>query len=385
MNLGKLIHDLLERQPTVFVKNLGTFKRTHTSASFDAKRNVMLPPINFIEFEYQAEEGYDFTLHYQQANQLDKNDAEEKVQQAVSDLADVINRDGQASLDELGHLISYGYAYVFKPLDLSGFQYVPIQDPYLKVEEELEEVPTTPAEDTVEETIEEEIPEVIEEDTIPEEVMSNEVAEQTIEEPEIVETVQEETPISQVEEVEQSQEANQEEIVEEHEPKKSRGWIYAVITVLALTALGFLLYNLIIKKELDNVNSNLGALDTLEDVADTLSPFDVDSSALAPIDTLQADSIIQHEAIEEAPISESIVTDKYTIVIGTHKTLAQAEAEAAEYNRKGHRSVRALASNLAGNRKKVIWDTYPTKELRDSALRYVRKNIQAEAWGTELN
>ncbi|NGM90477.1 hypothetical protein G5B35_24570 [Parapusillimonas sp. SGNA-6] len=88
--------------------------------------------------------------------------------------------------------------------------------------------------------------------------------------------------------------------------------------------------------------------------------------------------------VVQVPVDTPAVQHKYTVVIGTHPTLAKAYEEAEAFNKDGHKSVRVITPNLAKNLKRVIWDTYATKEERDSALRYVRKHIKADAWGDKL-
>src|SRR5690606_11928788 len=127
MNLGKNVYNLLKRQPEVYVEGLGSFKRNHTPATYDEKRNVYLPPITYIDFDRTSQQGYDFIQYIQQLQLIDRKEAEESVASQVADLLSRVHADGQAKLDDLGHLVSYGDSYVFKALDLSGFQYEPVE------------------------------------------------------------------------------------------------------------------------------------------------------------------------------------------------------------------------------------------------------------------
>lgn len=355
MNLGRHINALLKKHEAVSVKGLGTFRRIHQSASYDAKRKMVLPPINFIEFDYDAEEGYDFVLYVQQVRQVERAQAEEWLAQQVADLTANIKRDGQVTLDELGYLVSYGHAYIFKPLDLSGFQYVPLEDPYYKPQEEIQpsELPL-PA---VKEEAEVNMVEDVESSNVDEAKKEN---------------LQEKK--------EETKGVNPSPLMEEtyEEPRKGKGLVYAIIAVLALISLGALYYYKAVFSKLEHVEEQILfddffiAEETNND-ADTLISLESDTTVENQIDTLVHTPSIEQDEQKEKEY-------KYAIVIGTHPKLEKAQEEAAEYNRKGYKSVRVLTPNLDKNLKKVIWDTYPTKELRDSALRYVQKNVKADAW-----
>jgi hypothetical protein len=373
MILGRQVHSLLKRHSSVFVLGLGTFRRIRTAASYDAKRNVVLPPLSYIEFEHDSQEGYDFALYVQQINQVEKLEAERIVQQEVDKLIDAIHTDGQATLDELGSLVSYGHSFIFKPLDLSGFQFVPIEDPYQKVME------------SIQEEVHEEIPNIA--PSVPVTEPSSHVEETVVSELIDAQTaIEEQTPIENASV--NSFQQHREEPLEyfEETQKRSNAVVYALIAIVALIAMGGIYYYSILSKKLDNVDQFLSAMDSTDFVEDTTS-YNVDSNAIATVDSsalVPSDSLAS--TVQQVPTAtvEEPVLHKYTIVVGTHPKYEQAEAEAAEYQKKGFKHVRALPSNLEKNRKKVIWDTYPTKEMRDSALRYVQKNVKADAWPAVL-
>lgn len=379
MNLGKQIHTLLKRQPSVYVKGLGTFRRNHQSASFDAKRNVYLPPMTFIEFENDSSDGFNFVAYVQQIHQIDRQQAEVEVDLAVNQLLDKMNQHGEAMLDSLGHLVSYGTYYVFKPLDLSGFQYSPIVDEVKKVDspEVIAPADIVPPEGQVDTA--EILDDTSEMDT-PEStaiVLKDEIIEEGIQDKESDSISL--PPLPVVEE-------NEPEVIpiKEHpaaayeaptEEKNNNSLIYIIVAVLSLITLGGLYYyNQIIEADKGNVQQPVTPI-----VRDTLPA--VDSNALA-IDTNQVvqDSLLSKDtAVTEVPIIQEVIK-KYTIIIGTHKSLADATRDAEAYHKKGHKSVKVLTPNLSKNNKRVVWDTYVTKEERDSALAYVRKNIKPDAW-----
>lgn len=363
MVLGRQINSLLKRHSAVFVKGLGTFRRIRTSASYDTKRKMVLPPLSYVEFEHEAQDGYDFTLYVQQSHQVEKTEAELIVQREIDKLIDSIHTNGQVILDEIGSLVTYGHSFIFKPLDLSGFQFVPIEDPYQKGEEQEADNLVAP--------VSNDNPQI-------ESAESNAVTETSAD---VEQTTLAAAPVQPFPQQEDTQEYYQEET-----PKRNNALVYALIAVVALVALGGIYYYSIISKKLENVDEFLSAIDSTDVAADTLS-YTVDSNAMVPLDSTGSpakDSLAGTSREITAPVVEEPALHKYAIVIGTHPKLEQAKAEAADYHKKGFQHVRALPSNLGKNRKKVIWDSYPTKELRDSALRYVQKNVKADAWPTVL-
>ena len=364
MNLGRQIHSLLKRHSAVFVKGLGTFKRIRTSASFDAKRNVVLPPLSYIEFEHEVDNGYDFTLYVQQSNQFDKSQAEAYLKQEVDRLIDLVHQDGQATLEELGQLVAYGHNFIFKPLDLSGFQFVPLNDPYFKGEGENVELPF--AIDNLAA------------------VGDNSPVHTSISPPIVNSNVASEASSTAAEFENRPVHTTASEYAAPSEPKRNNGLIYGIIAVLAIIILGGIYYYSILHRNLPNF-AQLNAIDSLEHEEDSVIRA-VDTAIIGALDTTQIAADDSLANLQEGVTTrvDPIVDHKYAIVIGTHPKFAQAEAEAAEYQRKGYKHVRALPSNLEKNLKKVIWDAYPTKELRDSALQYVQKNIIKGAWPTTL-
>lgn len=372
MNLGRQIHTLLKRQTSVYVNRLGVFKRVHTPATFDAKRHVFLPPITFIEFDSVATDGYDFITYVQQANQLERHDAALLVEQSVSAVLDKLNQSGQVDLDNLGQLISYGNSYVFKPLDLSGFNYTAVEDNFAtddstitkeEVSIEADQLTTVTDHSNVSESLNEEI--------------ANDATK--VDPP--VDTEPVHTPLAaETNTLEESKTTSDDELFPT-ERKSTSAYVYALVGIVAVVLLGGLYYYSTYMHESP-------VLTTKEQVIIPLDSIETDTlAAELPVDSTVIIQDSVHSATETQPEQEKIeeatpppVNHKYTIVIGTHRTLAQAYEEAEAFNKDGHKSVRVITPNLAKNLKRVVWDTYASKEERDSALRYVKKHIKTDAW-----
>lgn len=126
MNLGKNINSLLKRYAEVYVPGIGVFKRIHSPAQFDKQNNVFLPPISYVELDYSAQHGFNIVHYIQQQENLGLNQAQQILSETVDKLRADLGQFGQAKLDDLGLLISYGASLVFKPLDLSGFDFQPV-------------------------------------------------------------------------------------------------------------------------------------------------------------------------------------------------------------------------------------------------------------------
>ena len=371
MNIGRQIHSLLKKHHAVFVKGLGTFKRIHTPASYDEKRSVMLPPISFIEFDKDIQDGYDFTSYIQQVNQYGVLEAETELENWINKLTNEINQNGQASLDDLGYLVKYGNSFVFKAIDLSGFQYAPLDDPYFKTSNEISEVVP---------------PAITENEVIAESEESVEEAEnELVSDANETEEIKEEVIVDVNQHVSSPTHTFPPHRPYEYEERKSKSGVFVWIAIFALLVLGGLYYyNTYYMNNTNQIFEEFVEDTNLIDTVDTVPTLD--TTSLSPIDTTSIkDTLSTVSQPEVKPEVQENKDYKYTIIIGTHKNLAQAYDEAEAYNKDGHRTVRVLTPNLAKNLKRVVWDTYPTRELRDSALRYVRKHIKADAWGTELN
>ncbi|WP_164126339.1 hypothetical protein [Sphingobacterium luzhongxinii] len=371
MNLGRQIHTLLKRQTSVYLNRLGVFKRVHTPATFDAKRHVFLPPITFIEFDSVATDGYDFVTYVQQANQLDRHEAELLVEQSVATVLDKLNQSGQVSLDNLGQLISYGNSYVFKPLDLSGFNYTAVEDNFSaddsSIAKEDVAVETQPAT-------------AVTDDSKTSELLSEEISDDVVKsEPGVAlenmpDSVEAETNIL-------TESDAQNDLLPSNERKSTSAYVYALVGIIAVVLLGGLYYYSTYMQQGPVVETEEQVMVPLDStLTDTLvADLSVDSTLITQ-DSVASSSDLQPDQEKSEEITSPPVNHRYTIVIGTHRTLAQAYEEAEAFNKDGHKSVRVITPNLAKNLKRVVWDTYASKEERDSALLYVKKHIKTDAW-----
>ncbi len=351
MDLGKYIHQLLKHRNEVFVKGLGTFKRIHTSSVFDERKSVYLPPVTYLEFDAKSANGVDFIDYVQQSFQLGRQEAEALVEEQVIKLMEDIKDHGLGQLNHLGQFIKHGQSLVFKAEDLSGFQLQPVEGDKTP-EPEPELMPSTEPEAEVE---------------VPEE-------EPVIADPE-AEEVQVEEPVLQ-------EVAEPVELIEEPVRSSSNTVWYVIALLVALGIIGGLFYA--------NQNKETAAVPSTDSLAQEQPiVLPVDTAATLPTDSLtnSLDSLAQdtlaHVVEEKKPLIPA--NHHWQIVIGSHRTLAQAYEQAESFNKAGITSVRVVPSKLAHNLKKVIWDSYETKEQVDSALRYVQKHYMADAWPDKIN
>lgn len=358
MNLGKNVYNLLKRQPEVYVEGLGSFRRNHAPATYDEKRNVYLPPITYIDFDRSSNQGYDFIQYIQQLQRIDRSEAAQEIALQVEDLLRRVKEDGQVKLEDLGHLVSYGEGYVFKALDLSGFQYEPV-----------EAIAGQP------QPIKETDPETDDKSQLAE-------GEMTIvpEEP-----ILEDTPIE--EELEQPTTAEVLDPVEEEEEVKRSGSNTSWYVIIALVAVGIMVALYFVNRNqqmVAQIPTASGIVDSNRNDPDTATLSLIGDSTRIAADSLEQTQI--DTAQNQIQENEPLVPEHHTwqIVIGSHKTLAQAYEQAESYNKAGYSRVRVIPSNLARNRKKVIWDSYETKQEADSALRYVQKHHIKDAWPDKI-
>jgi len=437
------------------------FKRIHSPAQFDKQNNVFLPPISYVELDYSAQHGFNIVHYIQQQENLGLNQAQQILSETVDKLRADLGQFGQVKLDDLGLLISYGASLVFKPLDLSGFDFQPVtnlvapeietvvssleeapvveEDPVVeandKVEPAIESMPDTEDQD---ETIEvEEVKEEAETTQVTDPVadeLSQETAptnDRTGLEAEESSLAQKETeefePVdatviadSSVSVTPKEENTSKREIgaiasananstyapnIYEEEPRNSNAiwyWMTGII-VLAMVAVAVVYTNPTLKDSL------FGSTKPVVKTADTL----VQKQPIIPADTLsntmQADSLKQVDSLAKTGVKDSVkktstipatnaaakppvleanpvikesipvAQPRYQLVIGSAKTMAQAEQEAKRLREMGYKTARAVEGKFKRNRKKIILNTYMTKSEADLAKKSVEKKIEG-AW-----
>ncbi|MDR6737252.1 SPOR domain-containing protein [Sphingobacterium sp. 2149] len=471
MNLGKNINSLLKRYAEVYVPGIGVFKRIHSPAQFDKQHNVFLPPISYVELDYSAQHGFNIVHYIQQQENLGLNQAQQILSDAVDSLRADLGQFGQAKLDDLGLLISYGSSLVFKPLDLSGFDFQPVTNLVAPEIEtvvsplEGEDEPAEPAleEEPIvevthqEELVEESIPDRHDEDeTAVVEEVSEEEAEAADELEAVKSTVVDEpaqetgltsnrtdvetegSPVTEDKD-QQSELVNAPMVADnsqsitpkaetdsnkeigaiatanasstyapnsyEEEPRNSNAiwyWITGII-VLVMVAVAVVYTNPALKDSLFGPKKPvIQAVDTLVQekpiiAADTVTNIQ-QADSLKKVDSLATtalkDSVkntatvpssngaAKPTALDANPvIKESIpvAQPRYQLVIGSAKTMAQAEQEAKRLRAMGYKTARAVEGKFKRNRKKIILNTYMTKSEADLAKKSVEKKIEG-AW-----
>lgn len=486
MNLGKSINSLLRRYTEVYVPGVGVFKRIHSPAQFDKQNNVFLPPISYVELDYSAQQGFNMVHYVQQQENLSFAHAQQVVEDAVSNLQRELAQFGQIKLDDLGVLISYGSSLVFKPLDLSGFNFQPIENfagpdietviPELEEDQQFVAQPVPGDEEDVVEPLaqdttvtkepqtisrkeedttvqkeegtsvpkEEDTVFPIEEDTtVPKEDDTTLATEQIQnhadvnvddrseqyhstaplpeqQHPEETELLganrlsdsdpsaddEEELEATAIEGAITSANSTSAPILYEEEPGDSNAiwyWITAAI-VLIMVIVGVFYTNPALKNSIFG-----GGQPSLKPAVDTL----IDKNSMPVIDTasqaLVADSLKKTDSLAQPTVSDTlksvgvgtanksdhnaggmqadpvikesipVAQPKYQLVIGSARTMVQAEQEAKRLREIGYKTARAVEGKLKKNRKKVILNTYLTKEEADLAKKSVEKKIK-DAW-----
>jgi nucleoid DNA-binding protein len=391
MNLGKNINNLLKRYSEVYVKGLGVFKRKHSAAQLDKQRDLFLPPISYVEFDSTAENGFNFIHYIQQQQNLNLDAATQVLQDAVADLKDQLIQNGQAKLEDLGHIVSYGSSLVFKPLDLSGFNFEPIKHvvvPEIETvipDRELDEIiPLIPVEE--QESVDDELEEEKEVDTVQvkEEIVPEEA--KLIQSDAVVEPVEIEPVVFTHE-----QTVEQEPVVfyEERATQSNTIWYYisAAIIIVVSVIVAFLL-NPTLKDQLFGKKPTIAPVVVVP--VDTVTKIDstqLKQDSTAAIDTLKQDTIALPAATKETLVVKEAVPvaqPNYQLVIATPRTMALAEEEVSRLRKKGYTTVRAVDSKFKRNKKRVIWDTYITKEEADRDQATVVKTFSG-AWVEKIS
>jgi len=388
MNLGKNINNLLKRYAEVYVKGLGVFKRKHSAAQFDKQRDLFLPPISYVEFDSTAESGFNFIHYIQQQQNLNLDSATQVLQDAVADLKDQLIQNGQAKLEDLGHIVSYGSSLVFKPLDLSGFNFEPIRHviaPEIETvipDRELEEnIPFSPTE------LEEPVEDIIEDEPADTEQVEEEIVPETV----VVAPSPVETPVAPIihepvsETIDERVETDPAIFYQERSTKSNTVWYYisAAIIIVVSVIVAFLL-NPSLKDQLFGKKQATAPV-VVPAPVDTLPKIDstqLKQDSTAIVDSLKVDTAALQTTLKETVVvkeSVPVAQPNYQLVIATPKTMELAEEEVQRLRKKGYQTVRAVDSKFKRNKKRVIWDTYMTKEEADRDQATVAKTFSG-AW-----
>ncbi|WP_343565928.1 hypothetical protein [Sphingobacterium sp.] len=463
MNLGKNINSLLRRYAEVYVPGIGVFKRIHSPAQFDKQNNVFLPPISYVELDYSAQHGFNIVHYIQQQENLSLGQAQQILDDTVGGLRNDLGQFGQVKLDDLGLLISYGSSLVFKPLDLSGFNFQPVVNlvgpeietvipvredehrlaepdesitPALVHEESDEPIADANSDIEIEEEAVNEQPVSIpaeteggdtraEPVTAPVDPIALAQEEHMVDEDSSVEAEPEDTTaISVANDDHDSQVATETEKIEqkeigaiaaansayapniyEEEPRNSNAiwyWLTAAI-VLVMIAVGVLYTNPGLKNSLfggtqpaikagtDTIvqKNNLPTKDTTGNALAADSLKEVDSLAKSKTDSLKGTAVaVGNKTPEKTPVLQAdpvikesipVAQPKYQVVIGSARTMLQAEEEAKRLRAMGYKTARAVEGKFKRNRKKIILNTYMTKTEADLAKKSVEKKIEG-AW-----
>jgi len=388
MNLGKNINNLLKRYAEVYVKGLGVFKRKHSAAQFDKQRDLFLPPISYVEFDSTAESGFNFIHYIQQQQNLNLDAATQVLQDAVADLKDQLIQNGQAKLEDLGHIVSYGSSLVFKPLDLSGFNFEPIRHviaPEIETvipDRELEEnIPFSPTE------LEEPVEDIIEDKPADTEQVEEKIVPETV----VVAPSPVETPVAPIihepvsETIDERVETDPAIFYQERSTKSNTVWYYisAAIIIVVSVVVAFLL-NPSLKDQLFGKKQATAPV-VVPAPVDTLPKIDstqLKQDSTAIVDSLKVDTAALQTTLKETVVvkeSVPVAQPNYQLVIATPPTMKLAEEEVQRLRKKGYQTVRAVDSKFKRNKKRVIWDTYMTKEEADRDQATVAKTFSG-AW-----
>lgn len=403
MEIGKYIAQALKIHPAVYVDQLGVFRKVHRPSTYDKSRQVYLPPLDYVEFDSLEKEGFPLSTFVQQSESIPKNEAILSVRNAVEGLRARAEEDGEVYLETLGVLIQYGNALIFKPQDLTGLALEPI--PYIP-EEPSEGDADEPQQHDVSKddthvpekdsnlpiTIEEDTPLGTEksaathEDELGKDLLEIEPEGIFNEEEEVVETTipKEQSTAAALGSATVSAPSQQREW-QEASPKTTQknGIWYFVSALVLLGIIGGLWYynNRSIQGEQGGKEAEEAFVSETPAVDSSKMRDHVEDIVLVDsVDTVK--QTVATEVTEETAVLPSHHT--WYIVIGAHRSYAQAEDEVARYRRLGHPHVRMLPKYPSDTFIRVIWDSYATKAEVDSALRYVQKNFVADAWQKEI-
>lgn len=359
MEIGHKIQQAFVHQPKVYVEGLGVFSQIHQSATYDERRNVYLPPIDYIEFEADATGDYSLADYLQRQEGRSPSDAKDWVDAQVEAIRAKLSENSEFFVAQLGTFVRFGDSIIFKAMDLTSFSFGPVKRESVAsslelAEPEVQEEPHLPV---VEETVEKE--EAEDERVIVEDTVTTVAAEDNHSEP--------------------TEEVIPAEPIEEIEEKKSAATLwYVVAAVVALGIVGALWY----AQRGGQPTTNSLAQHTADSVA-SAAPQEEVSVVETPVDSIATDTTA---TLEPTETTEAVVGipegHNYYIIIGSRIATTTAEEMVADYHQKGFDRVRLLPTR--NGMATVIWDSYTTKLEGDSAVQYVVKNHVKDAWITTV-
>lgn len=347
MNLGRSIAYLLKHYPTVYVPGIGVFSKQFVSATSSADNATVYPPQSVISLAVGAVTGFDVTNFIQAQQATDAPRALVLLSQEVAALFAQMKDADHAVLDDLGKLSLEGDVLKFEQAQAPELVWPPVETIFPKEEaiipQEAEEVPVVPVAD------------------VPVAPLAAE-----LETDEAMET----DPVS---------------------VRRNRGWWWVAAILLLLTSFTVALW-IFNPQQAQKWYAHLkiympgmaspGQPSSLVPVLDTESEINLlEEEAFQ--DTVSVDSLSAVGAIPDSVEALPAVAPQpavvYEIIVGSFVTMEQAERFVAEMKAKGY-SLKAMDSKMPGNRKKISWGSFPTKEAADRELVKVKREFEPEAW-----
>lgn len=374
MNLGLCIVSLLRQYPEVTVPGIGVFRKSPIAAFIDEHKHAFHPPSSRIDLVKGQTGGVLFTDYLKAQKQIDDNAATKMLDAVVQDLLTAIGGSGRTLLTGLGYLVAEGSSIVFEQLDDRRLGFQPID------ERELTPIPVISAP----------LPAVPHEAGEP----SNEVVSGSI--------------AGNVESLEAP--AADDEIGTAEGATESTGgrrtvWWVAATLVFALLSvgavwfyqpawLGRVQWAAFLDRGRDGAmrSDDAGPVPQFAESVEKFDSADVAAGAGSDnitesqtvgkedslVDGLEGLSPVDPES-QAAPVEAPTPKVTYEIIVGSFKTMDQAEKYVARMKAKGY-ELKAIDSRMPGNRKKVSCGSFSTEEEAYRELVHVQKNLQPEAW-----
>lgn len=333
INIGRSIVQVLGQHPEVEVPGIGIFKKVYISAFFDEEAQTFKPPTNLIALMPNESGVFSIKDYLKIQYRWNDEEAQRALSETLAQLFDRLHRHGRVFLEEVGHLEREDDALKLLPIDISVIDFP-----------EAKELPG----------------------------------------------VLQSFPYSY----------DEENKAEPTDRKSSAGlWIAAMLLVLMIaTGITWALrpswFGNVTPKEawadITGKSDKVIPRPDGEEPAETASPVILDSLPAQEVrqdDTAflteqETDSVMVQPPANDVTANGPSVT--YEIIVASFETMRQAEQYVEEMKAKGHSNLRTINSRRSGNRKKVSWGGYASREAAYRELPKVQREIEKTAWVDQI-
>ena len=329
-NLAQYMREALENGQSVYLPEIGTFRKERVPAFFDALKECFVPPFrNLILSEEQLAE---FSIFKLIATKNDSLKRRQFIEAEINDLKAELRNGDEVILEGLGRLKQNEQHIEFNAAGLAWNDYPDY--------EEVEEM----------------------------QLLRNPATQEISEQESLVE---EDVLVADI-------------LVSTDAPAKastSRSWVWLIVAILAAGALfAWMWYSSPEKNQ-----GEKATLSTLDNAPGRSKPAGESAGMPSPADTQKTESTVApDDSVAVAPVSQEAnlvraPSGRFEIIIAAFHTMEEATEFVERTNTRGH-NVYIIKNNRPNNLNKVSYASFDTEREVNEAIAKVRKEINPDAW-----